>query len=279
MKSVTLKFVTTAAGTALFFAGAANAAVYAQNFNGFADGTTNFADGSLVASNDGLASAQGGAFRIASDSISGQTSVYKVPGLTGASLGWTATFNITISDTLGENPPADGLSFSWGSIPFTNSLPPVDGVSGFGAEHGWQLGSAGDHISFEIDTWMNGGTDNGLRIASQVAGVHTHVAETPGIILNDGGSVSGLVTLSWSPTAGASMSTTGFVTNVNFTNVPVPGFTGSDTFVFAFASRTGNADETVLIDNLNITSVPEPSNTLLAGAAGLGLMAMRRRRR
>jgi len=256
----------------------ASAATYSQNFNAFPDNTSILGDGTIISSNDGLASVQGGQFRIASDSISGETSVLRIPALANAAQGWTMTFNVSFSDTAGENPPADGMSISWGNIPFNTTLPGVDGVTGFGAEHGWQLGSAGDHLAFEIDTWQNGGPDQGVRIATEVGGVHTHVAQTVGQTLPDGGSVSGLVTLSWDPILGASFSTTGLGTNANFTNVPVPGFVGSDAFIFAFASRTGNADETVLIDNVNITTVPEASSVFLGAFAGLGLLSVRRRK-
>jgi hypothetical protein len=61
-------------------------------------------------------------------------------------------------------------------------------------------------------------------------------------------------------------------------NVAIPGFSGNDAFVFAFAARTGFADNTVLIDNLVITTVPEASSSMLAVLAGLGLMSVRRRR-
>jgi len=277
MKPSSPKSLSAFATAALLAAGSARAAVYTQNFT-FADNTSSLGDGTIIASNDGLASVQGGALRIANDAIGNETSVFKISGLGGASLGWTATFNVTITDTVGENPPADGFSLSWGNVPFNTSLPGVDGVSGFGAEHGWQLGTAGDHIAFEVDTWQNGATDNGVRIGSEIGGVHTHLAATQGVILNDGTTVSGLVTLSWSPLTGASMTTSGFITNAAFSNVAVPGFTGSDAYVFAFASRTGGADETVLIDNLTITTVPESSTSLFAGLAGFGLMTIRRRK-
>ena len=74
------------------------------------------------------------------------------------------------------------------------------------------------------------------------------------------------------------MSTSDLVTNVNFANVAVPGFTGNESFLWAFAARTGGADQTLLIDNLVITTVPEASTSLLAGLAGLGLMMVRRRK-
>lgn len=263
------KTILAISGISLLATVAASAAVYSQNFT-FPDGTNVLGDGTIIASNDGLASVQGGALRISSDSIQGQASVFKIPGLANASLGWTATFSFSMSDVPGESAPADGFSFSWGTgVPFDASLSPHPS----GPENGWNPGS--DHLNFQFDVWDSGGGEWGTSIGT---GTTALVADNQGMLYPDGGSANGTATLSWSPVNGVSFTTTGFVTNANFVNVPVTGFTPSDAGVFAFAARTGFADQTILIDNLVITTVPESSTTLLGALAGLGLLAVRRRK-
>ncbi len=263
------------AAASLLAATSASAAVYTQNFT-FPDGTTDFGDGSILASAANNASVQGGALRLTNDALTSEAAGFKIPALPNSSLGWTASFDLTIIDGDPGAPPADGLSFSWGAIPMDTTLP----QSSQGFEHGWAENI--NHLAFEIDTWENGAggglDDNGLRIASAMGGIHTHHAQVDGDVLADNSSVSGSVVITWDPVLGASFSTTDFLTNANLTNIPIPGFTGNDAFIFAFSARTGFAEETLLIDNLVVTTVPETSSSLLAVLAGLGLMSIRRRK-
>ena len=264
----TLKTMAAVAGVSLLSTVASHAAVYSQNFDSFPNGTTNLGDGtSINSATPGNASVQGGQLRLTNDAIGSENGSFIIPAMPGASLGWTASFDITIIDAAGENQPADGASFNWGAL--TGSL----SGNTQGAEHGWTNSDV--QINYQVDTWMNGATDNGLRIATHLTGTENVLAAQQGSILNDGGAVTGTVILSWSPVNGASMSTSDLVTNVNFANVAVPGFTGNESFLWAFAARTGGADQTLLIDNLVITTVPEASTSLLAG---LGLMMVRRRK-
>lgn len=239
------------------------AVVYSQNFEGATIGATTLGDGSVIAS-----VAVGGAtvqtpgadipagapaskmLRLVREGIASENATWKIPGFAGAANGWTAEFDLTIGDLAGENFPADGLSFSWGGIPLDASLSANVG----GAERGWT--QTVNHIAFQVDTWQNGGGDNGLRIAGYPAGSEVVHAQTPGNILNDGSTVTGHVVVSWNPVDGASMTTTGFITNVNFSGVNVPGLTASDANVFAFAARTGGANNAVYIDNFTLSTTP-----------------------
>ncbi len=239
-----------AAAALLLSAGTLTAQVYIQNFDTFANGTTNLGDGTIIASAAaGGASVQNGKLQLTRDGVNNENGTFKIPGFAGASNGWTAEFDLTISDATANN-PADGVSFNWGNFPLDASLSANAG----GAEHGWT--QTFNHIAFQVDTWQNGGGDNGLRIAGYTTGGEFLYAQQPGNILNDNTSVTGHVTVSWNPVDGASMTTTGFVTNVNFSGIDIPGLNASDSNVFAFAARTGGANETVLVDNFEIRSTP-----------------------
>ncbi len=262
MKAPSLKHLATLALATLLAQASAPGATYTQNFN-FPDGTNTLGDGSvLTAGGDPAnvaATVQGGALQLTGvNSFSTQNS-FNIPGLTNSYLGFTATFNITLIDTLGGNPPADGFSFNYGGFASAANY----GEEGIGIT---------PSISWIVDTWDNAvGGDQGIR--SKINGVNDFTQFFAP--LADGGTLSQLVSLSWNPTNGMSLSLNG---SAVFTNRPTPGFTANDTFLFGFGARTGGASETVSIDNLNITTVPEASSALLAGIAGAGLMLIRRRR-
>ena len=195
-----------------------------------------------------------------------------IPALANSSLGWTASFDITISDATG-NPPADGISFNYGNF----------GLGTLGSAEEGMAGEAAvtENISFEIDTWMNGDTEVGVNIAEKVGGVDTNLAFTNGDILPDGdggspSSVTGSATMIFDPVNGLSFTTTGLGTNAAFVNQATT-FTGNDAYLFGFSGRVGGANETVLIDNLVVTTVPEPSGIALLGLAGVSLILRRRR--
>jgi hypothetical protein len=268
----TLKTIVAVTGVSLLSTVAASAAVYSQNFDSFANGTTNLGDGSSINHSLGgtNASVQGGALRLTNDLITGENASFILPNVAGASLGWTMTFDVTIIDGDPGTPPADGVSLNWGAL--TGSL----STNSQGAEHGWNNGDV--QLNYQVDTWQNGATDNGFRIASHLTGTEVIHAQQQGIVVNDNSTVTGSVTLSWDPVNGASMSTADFVTNVSFTNVAIPGFAGNEGYLFAFSTRTGFAEETLLIDNVVLTTVPEASSSLMAALAGLGLLSIRRRK-
>ncbi len=248
----------------LIAAPAAQAAVvYSQNFESATIGSTNLGDGSVIAGfGAGATSVQTpGAdipaprpaskmLRLTREGIQAENGTWKIPGFAGAANGWRAEFNLTIGDLAGENNPADGLSFNWGGIPLDSTLSANPG----GAERGWTASI--NHLAFQVDTWENGGGDNGLRIAGYPGGAEVVHAQTAGNILGDGTTVTGHVVVSWNPVDGASMTTTGFVTNVSFSGLNIPGLTASDANVFAFAGRTGGAHNAVYIDNFTLSTAP-----------------------
>lgn len=259
-------------------AGVAQADTYSQNFDGFADGTTGTAlgDGSEIGSTGTAAQVQGNRLRLTDTATTSTRASFRIPALASSSLGWTATFDFTITDAVGGNPPADGFSFNYGAIPARTGAGAGVTQDG-GAEGGWNGGI--QHISFEVDTWRNGDVEQGVNIGVNNSG-HPGPAFTNGQILPDDGTVNGTATISWDPALGASFSTTGLDTNANFTNIATPGFTGDDAYVFAFSARTGGATEDLFIDNIVIiTTIPEPTSMVLVLLGLLGLVGCARRRR
>ena len=243
----------------------ASAATYFQDFNGFTDGDTTVGDGSQF---NGNASVQGGQLELTQDGGAGGFSSFNVPALAGSSNGWTATFDYTITDSPGANEPADGFSFNYGGFD----------ASVLGSAEEGMAGEAGvtENLSFEIDTWMNLDAEQGVNIAEKVGGVDTPLGFTNGSILSDGTTVSGVATMSWDPVNGASFNTTGLLTNAAFANVATT-FGADDAHLFGLSGRVGGANQTVLIDNLSITTIPEPSGTALLGLSCLGFLLRRRR--
>jgi len=249
--------------------GVAHAATYSQNFT-FPDGTTVLGDGSDIQSSD-LTQGQviGGQLRMTTDNVNSTWSVYRVPALSHSSLGFTASFNFDLIDAAGDMPPADGFSFVYGDIPAT----------GYGAAEEGMLSD--NEISFEADTWMVGDGEHGFNLGLRIAGVEQadpFFSNTD--VLADGQSIlGGLAVASWNPTNGASLTIDlGGGPVPIFTHVAVPGFVASDTHTFAFSARTGGANETLNLDNLTISTVPEASTVAMSLVGLLCLGAIRRSR-
>jgi hypothetical protein len=242
----------------------ASGAVYTQSFTA-ADGTTGagLGDGSSINGGNAtgyVAAVRGNQLELSNAANDSTNSSFNIPALAGSSLGFTVTFDLTLTDTAGGNPPADGFSFSYGNT-FNSTT-----IFGAGEE-----GPGGTNsITWVVDTWDNGTSDRGIR--TKVNGTNDFVQNF--IPLADGATVAGPVSLAWSPTDGMSMT---FAGTPVFTNRAITGFTGGDDYLFGFGARTGGATETVWIDNLNITSVPEPTLVSFLGLGGL-LAIVRRRR-
>jgi hypothetical protein len=222
-----------------------SAATYTQDFNGFDDGATDVGDGSQM---NGTANIQGGQLELTRDGVAGGFASFMIPALEGSENGWTASFDLTITDGVGANPPADGFSFNYGNFELTDLG---------GAEEG--MGNAAtENLSFEVDTWMNFDSEQGVNISQNAGGADQNLAFTNGPILSDGETVSGVATMSWDPVNGASFSTTGLETNAAFANVATT-FGADDASLFGISARVGGANQTLLVDNLTITTVSEPN--------------------
>ena len=243
-----LSFLAAVGATLMLSAGASRADTYTQDFTGFADGTTDLGDGSVFA---GTAQVVGEQLELTQDLGASGFGSFSIPALADSSVGWTASFDLTITDSPAANEPADGLSLNYGNAVLGELGSAEEGMDGIGA--------VTENISFEIDTWMNLDTEQGVNIGQKIGGAISDIAFTNGPILMDGTSVSGEVNISFNPTDGVSFSTTGLLTNAEFVLLPTD-FVGDDDYTFIFSARVGGANQTVLIDNIVINTGP-PGDT------------------
>ena len=88
----------------------------------------------------------------------------------------------------------------------------------------------------------------------------------------------GSMTASYNAATGTvTFTTTGLETAANFVNVGLPAAVGGDdAFNFGFSARVGGANMDLFIDNLVITTIPEPSGLALLGLGALGFFLRRR---
>ena len=248
----------------------ASAATYSNNFNAYADGTTDLGDGTVIAG--AAASVQGGRLQLTRDGEALGFSSFNIPALPGSSQGWTASWDYELFDSQGNNPPADGFSFNYGNFTLNEQGGAEEGMS--------NRPGVTSNLSFEVDTWMNGDAEQGVNISGILGGIDPgDLAFTNGIILNEGQRLTGNMTATYDANAGTvSFVTTGLETNANFVDIGLPAAVGGDdAFNFGFSARVGGANQDLFIDNLVITTVPEPSGLALLGLGAFGFFLRRRR--
>ena len=212
---------------------------YVQDFDGYPDGTTDLGDGSVIFG--AAAEVVDGRLQLTKDGQGLGFSSWTIPAIANSSQGFTVTFDLEITDGPGANDPADGMSFNYGDFRL--------GERGQAEEGMFNRPGVDNNLSFEIDTWRNGDAEQGVNIAEQVDGTKEDVAFTNGPILQDGGSVSGPVTITYNPNTGASFTTEGLDTNADFEDVELLSFVGDDTFNFGISARVGGANQDLFIDN------------------------------
>ncbi len=212
---------------------------YVQDFDGYPDGTTDLGDGSVIIG--AAAEVVDGRLQLTKDGQGLGFSSWTIPAIANSSQGFTVTFDMEITDGPGANDPADGLSFNYGDFRL--------GEQGQAEEGMFNRPGVDNNLSFEIDTWRNGDAEQGVNIAEQVDGTKEDVAFTNGPILQDGGSVSGPVTITYNPNTGASFTTEGLDTNADFEDVELLSFVGDDAFNFGISARVGGANQDLFIDN------------------------------
>jgi len=250
----------------------ASAAVYSNNFDGYADGTTDLGDGSVITG--AAATVQGGRLQLTIDNQGLGFSSFNIPALAGSSAGWTATWDYELFDSVGANPPADGFSFNYGDFQLNERGQAEEGMA--------TRPGVNNNLSFEVDTWMNFDNEQGVNISGILGGADVQDglgAFNNGPILNDGQQVTGSMTASYDAGAGTvSFTTTGLNTNADFVDIALPaGVAGNDAWNFGFSARVGGANQDLFIDNFVLTTVPEPSGLALLGLGALGFFLRRRR--
>ena len=168
---------------------------YEQDFDGFPNGTngSGLFDGSDFHSSANKPSITNDELVLTLDGDFGTATSFRIPGITGSSSGWTATFDVILSDTPGDNLPADGFSFSYGAIPAFNPGQVDQAASDANgqAEEGWGILN---HISFEVDTWENNpaAPEAGFSIGANQDGADLVITEI------DVNRTTNAVLLSWS---------------------------------------------------------------------------------
>ena len=154
-------------------------ATYSQDFDGFPNGTTDLGDGSVMA---GDANIQNNALQLTQLGNSDSTSSFSIPGFPDSNLGWTATFDVTI--TAGGGPPGSGMSFNYGQATL--------GQLGSGEEGMAGIDGIDTNVSFEIDSF-DLDSFGGVRIAEVADGEDTTLENSVGQIVNPGTTVTGQV--------------------------------------------------------------------------------------
>jgi len=250
--SITVKtniFIATAALLLIHSLIPLQGATYTQDFNGFDNGTIELGDGSVITGE--AARVIDGRLQLTRDGEGLGFSSFSIPSIEGSSEGFTVTFDYELNDGPGSNDPADGFSFNYGNAELGERGQAEEGMAG--------RPGVTENISFEVDTWRNGDSEQGVNIS----GIHNgedqdqHAFEN-GVILNDGQRVSGRMEMSWNPQSGATFKTTGLVTNANFNNVEIINFEPNDNHTFIISARVGGANQDLFIDNITIST--ESSN-------------------
>ncbi|MFL2452096.1 MAG: lectin-like domain-containing protein, partial [Verrucomicrobiales bacterium] len=131
------------------------AETYTQDFNGFNNGTVDLDDGSVITGE--AARVLDGRLQLTRDGEALGFSSFSVPPLEGSSEGFTVTFDYELNDGQGSNDPADGFSFNYGNAELGERGQAEEGMVG--------RPGVTENISFEVDTWRNGDSEQGVNIS------------------------------------------------------------------------------------------------------------------
>jgi hypothetical protein len=276
-----MKFLGVVSLAVLAGAVSVRAGSYSNDFQGYTNGqvqlgngtttylTQSFADNSIVGVfNSG--SWQG--YRLSQDNatvIVGQ-SILQLPDLDPgkAITGFTATFDLLVKNDKGS--PADGFSLTFGNL---NTNP---NQSGQEFEKG-ALASSGSALAVTFITWNNQYV--GARV--NTTGLGSNIAPTNNVPIYIAPDISAdkfrTVSVNYTTASGLTVSYGG---STVYSNTAVSGFTPQSGYTFGLGARTGGSDEDLFIDNVNISTIPEPGTLgmVVLGLIGAGVLARRCRR-
>jgi hypothetical protein len=248
------------------------AGTYIQNFNSFSSGY-NFNDGSIVRTGNNEGTTVGSwtgnpGFRLTQDNIQNQNASYFLPNLqtTHTMSGFSASFDLLFKSDI---VPADAFSFNVGTFKTT--------ASSFGNDQGMYDATGvktGSMLSVVWDTYNNGGSDpnsielllNGVRLANNTSTI-PYVPNTFSSLNYRN------VTINW---ANNLVNVTYGGTTV-FSNISTGSFAPVMGDTFAFNANTGGSTQDAFLDNINITTIPEPSALVLLGLGSVSLLRRRRK--
>lgn len=234
----------------LFTFGLAQAAEYSQNFDGIANGTTDLGDGTVMGSSvdPTVTEVVDGALRLTQDGVGSYAASFKIPALGPEQ---TESFSVKFDAALsgGGAVPADGFSVNIGDIAFDAST--------HGTEEGFLTG-----LAVEFDTYNNAGegADNGIGIDVSVDEVTVdggmlRVPQGADPTNNEFFQFDGVFRtyeIRWEQSAGGGVLNVLIDDEFIYENLEVPGFTPTESDIFAITGRTGGATETLLFDNFQI---------------------------
>jgi hypothetical protein len=247
------------------------AGTYIQNFNSVADGSTSFNDGSIVRTNN--ANTYVGnwttspSFRLTTDNQQNTSTSYFLPNLepTHTTSSFSAVFDLKFKSDIFA---ADAFAFNFGTIKTTaSSTWASKGIyDSSGVKTGPMLSVVWDTYSGDgarsIDVYLNG-----ARIGTNTTTVPiVPNFWTPGDFKN--------VTINWADNE----LDVSYNSQSVFSNLSTGAFAPAMGDTFAFNAVTGGSTQDVFLDNINITTVPEPSALVLLGLGSVSLLRRRRSR-
>ena len=226
------------------------------------------------------------ALRLAQDGTGNTQATYVIGTVENSSTrvnSFTASFDLQLKSA---NAAADNLTFDFGKLAGTFPRSTESGL--------WSSGQTGSMLSVVWDFYDNGsgdyvgtGGNGGIQLfknGSLVAGSNVN---NPATVFGTLGSTftrfnvrydeqlnGGTLQFNTGGTVGAGNLITGGTNLFTLNNLGV-NFAAGDQF--AFSAWTGGADVDMFVDNVSISTVPEPSSASLV-ALGLAILLLRKRR-